>query len=154
MTTYVDSFKSVSIYLNLYNSLSVFSRRQIGDSLLIFSRKQDLTFQANGDNLHEMSNLFFWEKWEQTILRCRLLKFLHRMLELTSAKRKSPYWASLLFLKILFTHSMLGKTFRRRHFEIFFLFISQKTDFGISCNLSPKETLCMKRQILFSGKKK
>ena len=51
------------------------------------------------------------------------------------------------------THSMLGKIFSRRYFEIFFLF-SQKTDFDISCKLSPMETLCMKCQILFSEKKK
>ena len=31
---------------------------------------------------------------------------------------------------------------------------SQKTDFDISCKLSPLETICMKCQILFSEKKK
>ena len=35
---------------------------------------------------------------------------------------------------------------------IFFLF-SQKTGFDISCKLSPMETICMKCQYLFSGKK-
>ena len=32
---------------NLYHSLGIFSRRQTDDIFLIFSRKQDLTFQAN-----------------------------------------------------------------------------------------------------------
>ena len=33
--------------LNLYHSLGIFSRRQIDDIFLIFSRKQDLTVHAN-----------------------------------------------------------------------------------------------------------
>ena len=37
---------------------------------------------------------------------------------------------------------------------IFFLLIYQKTDFDISCKLSPLETICMKYQNLFSGKNK
>ena len=47
--------------------------------------------------------------------------------------------------------STLGKIFSRQHFEIFFLIFSQKTGFDISCKLS---TICMKCQILFSGKNK
>ena len=35
----------------------------------------------------------------------------------------------------------------------YFSYFSQKTGFDISCKLSPKETICMKCQILFSGKK-
>ena len=62
--------------------------------------------------------------------------------------------------------SMLGKYCIRQRFEVFFLiFFSQKTGFDISCKLSPKktgfdiqcklskDTICMKCQILFSGKK-
>ena len=37
--------------------------------------------------------------------------------------------------------------------KYFFLF-SQKTVFDISCKLSPLETICMKRQIMFSRKNK
>ena len=48
---------------------------------------------------------------------------------------------------------MLGKNLSRQHFEIF-LYISQKIGFDSSCKLSPKETICMKCQILFSRKKK
>ena len=47
---------------------------------------------------------------------------------------------------------MLGKKFSRRNFEIFFLFLFQKICFDISCKLSPKETICMKCQSLFSEK--
>ena len=36
----------------------------------------------------------------------------------------------------------------------FFLFFFQKTGYDISCILSPKETICMKCRILFSGKNK
>ena len=34
----------------------------------------------------------------------------------------------------------------------YFSYFSQKTGFDISCKLSPQETVCMKCQILFSGK--
>ena len=47
--------------------------------------------------------------------------------------------------------SMLGKHFSR-HFKIFSEF-SQKIGLGISCKLSPKETICMKGHNLFSGEK-
>ena len=36
----------------------------------------------------------------------------------------------------------------------YFSYFSQKTGFDISCKLSPEETICMKYQILFSGKNK
>ena len=36
----------------------------------------------------------------------------------------------------------------------YFFYFSQKTGFDISCKLSPVETICMKYQILFSGKYK
>ena len=52
------------------------------------------------------------------------------------------------------TLNTLGKIFSRQHFEIFFSYFSQKTGYDISCKLSPKETVCMKCQILFSGKNK
>ena len=51
--------------------------------------------------------------------------------------------------------STLGKIFSRRYIEIFFsVYISHKTGFDTSCKLSPMETICMKCQILFSGKTK
>ena len=34
----------------------------------------------------------------------------------------------------------------------YFFYFSQKTRFDISCKLSPKETICMTFQVLFSGK--
>ena len=44
-----------------YHPMGKFSRRQIDDIFIIFSRKQDLTLRANCllDNLHEMSNPIF-----------------------------------------------------------------------------------------------
>ena len=36
----------------------------------------------------------------------------------------------------------------------YFSYFSQKTGFDISCKLSPKETICMKCQTLFSGENK
>ena len=36
----------------------------------------------------------------------------------------------------------------------YFSYFSQKTGFDISCKLSPIKTICMKCQILFSGKNK
>ena len=46
------------------------------------------------------------------------------------------------------TLSTLGKILK------YFSYVSQKTGFNISCKLSPSETICMKYQILFSGKDK
>ena len=43
----------------------------------------------------------------------------------------------------------LGKFSRQQTDDIF-----QKTGVAISCKLSPQETICMKRQTLFSGKNK
>ena len=37
-------------------------------------------------------------------------------------------------------------------FQNLFLIFSQKIGFDLSCKLSPEETICMKCQILFSGK--
>ena len=39
-------------------------------------------------------------------------------------------------------------------FVIFYIISLQKTGFDILCKLSPLETICMKCQILFSGKNK
>ena len=47
----------------------------------------------------------------------------------------------------------MGK-FSRWKIDDFFSYISQKIGFDISCKLSPKETICMNCQILFSGKYK
>ena len=49
------------------------------------------------------------------------------------------------------TLSILGKTFSRRHFQNKSYF-SKKMRFDVSCKLSPKETVCMKCQTLFSRK--
>ena len=38
------------------------------------------------------------------------------------------------------------------HSEMFFLIFYQKTGIDISCNLSPKESICMNCQNLFSRK--
>ena len=48
---------------------------------------------------------------------------------------------------------MLGKNYSRKHFEIFFLFYT-KVGFDILWKLSPKETICMKCQSIFSEENK
>ena len=59
------------------------------------------------------------------------------------------------FLYIIYlTLCMLGKNFSRQYLEIFFFNFSYKIEFDTSCKLSPKETICMKCQILFSMKNK
>ena len=56
---------TLSPWFDLYHSMGIFSRWQIGDIFLIFfPRKQDLTFQVfdiscNGDNLHDISKPVF-----------------------------------------------------------------------------------------------
>ena len=51
------------------------------------------------------------------------------------------------------THSTLDKFSADDLLKLkYFSYFSQKTDFDISCKLSPVETICMKCQILFSGK--
>ena len=52
-------FGHITIGINLYHSLGIFSRRQIDDIFLIFPRKQDTTFHAN---CLLMSYPVFWEK--------------------------------------------------------------------------------------------
>ena len=51
-------------YVNTYNTMGKFSRRQIGDSFLIFSRKQHLTFHANcllrRQFAWNVKSFFFW----------------------------------------------------------------------------------------------
>ena len=49
---------------------------------------------------------------------------------------------------------MLSEVFSRRHTEIVFSYFSQKTGFDMSFKLSLLETICMKCQIMFSGKNK
>ena len=53
----------------------------------------------------------------------------------------------------MLTLCMLGKNFSRRHFKIF-SYSSSKIGFDTACKLSPKETICMKCQILCSRKNK
>ena len=50
--------------------------------------------------------------------------------------------------------STLGKIFGRQHFEIFFLFVTEKKEFDILCKFFSVETICMKYQIWFSAKNK
>ena len=45
-----------------------------------------------------------------------------------------------------------GKKFQQTTIRNIFFYLSHKTIFDISCNLSPVETICMKYQILFCGK--
>ena len=65
-----------------------------------------------------------------------------------------PIKPSLLFsLSLTFTRPLSGLIQQMTNWWFFFFF-SQKTGFDISCKLSPIETICMKCQILFSGKNK
>ena len=50
----------------------------------------------------------------------------------------------------ILTLRILGKIFSRNIFS--FVFFSRNTGFDISCKLSPLETICMKCQILVSGR--
>ena len=51
--------------------------------------------------------------------------------------------------------SMLGKIFSRRHVEIYLVFFLESRFWHfMQIVLSPQETICMKCQILFSGKNK
>ena len=71
-----------------------------------------------------------------------------------------PLFLSLAALLIIveisgLTLSILGKTFSKRHFEIFFLFFFfRKTGFDISCKLSPLETFSWHVKTCFLGKNK
>ena len=79
--------------LNLYHSLDKLADVQVGDIFLIFFFFFFFFFSENrlwhfmqivfiGDNSHEMSNLVFWEKLRKIFQKCRLLKFLPRVLTL------------------------------------------------------------------------
>ena len=70
--------------------------------------------------------------------------------------KQFDYASRAVFHIALFVCLMLrtpGKIFSRQQFEFFFYF-SHRTEFDILCKLSPMETVCMKYQILFSGKGK
>ena len=68
-------------------------------------------------------------------------------------------WSAKITNFLNIYHS-LGKILNRRHFEIYFFFIfPRKHDLTFHANClqwrqSPMETICMKHQILFSGKNK
>ena len=49
--------------------------------------------------------------------------------------------------------SILGKIFSEQHLEYFSFFFFQREGFDIPCKVSPMETIYMKCQSLFSGKK-
>ena len=61
--------------------------------------------------------------------------------------------SEVLIKQNYFNHSTLWAYSADDKLIKFFLFF-QKTGFGISCKLSPLETICMKCQILFSWKNK
>ena len=82
-----NSFKNDNhnCFFNLYHaqSLGIFSRQQIYNIFLIFSRKQALTFHANC--LHEKQFAWnvkghFWRKTKKKISKCCLPKILPRLL--------------------------------------------------------------------------
>ena len=88
----------------------------------------------------------FWLKKEL----CKVLNKINMHQRINWITWKKNYRANAVTLIL----STLGKTFSRRHSEIFFLFFLKKIGFDISCKLSPKETICMTCQSLFSGKDK
>ena len=68
---------------HIYDSLDYFSRRQIGDIFPIFPGKQDMTFHANCLQWRQFAwkcHILFSGKNEENISKCRLLKFLPRVL--------------------------------------------------------------------------
>ena len=64
-------------------------------------------------------------------------------------------YSSFLYFFFFFflTLSMMGKFFSRRHFEIVFLFFTQKAGIDISCKLSLLETICMTEPVFWNNKK-
>ena len=122
-------------------------------------------------------SLFFWEKEKnifQTVvcwnfypgLIHHLLSSILGRVHLVSVAiwPLSQGWPAIMYIYhnntawtwIYLTLSMLGKNSADDILKFFFFFsnFSQKTDFDISCKLSPEETICMKCQNLFSGKNK
>ena len=63
------------------------------------------------------------------------------------------FYYSLLYLDVTLRLALWVK-FSADDILKYFSYFSQKTGFDISCKLSLKETICMKCQILFSGKNK
>ena len=59
----------------------------------------------------------------------------------------------LLGCATLYGRNLTFNIFSRRHFDFFSVF-TQNIGFNFTCSLSPKETICMKCQHLFSGKNK
>ena len=59
-----------------------------------------------------------------------------------------------LMIFFLFFSRKQDLTFHTNCLHWYFDYFSQKTGYGFSCKLSPMETICMKCQILVSGKNK
>ena len=64
----------------------------------------------------------------------------------------APYMKALE-VQFVFTLTTLGK-FSRGQIDVNFLILLPKKGFDISCRLSPEETIFLKCQILFSGKRR
>ena len=141
-----------------YHSLSIFSRQQIDDIFLIFPRKQDLTFHANCLLRKQFAwnvKSFFLGKIKKNISKCRLLKILPRVLSIKAplmlsmlGKHESRWHFKIFFLvltpktgsDISYNLSLKRQfTWRRCHFEIFFLFFFQENTIWHSIQIVSKE---------------
>ena len=72
-------FKSTIPTTASYCDVKVMDLKALSDLFLIFPRKQDLTFHANGDNCMRCHPVF-WEHKNRSISICCLLKLLPRVL--------------------------------------------------------------------------
>ena len=122
-------------------------RRQHSIFLLLFfffQWKQVLTYFmwiiCQAEDLHELSRLIFFENRKKIKMSSAAV-----VIGTLRINRKAADIGSLNIFQ------STGK-FSRRQTDI--SYFSQKIDFGISCKLSPQETICLKCQSLFSGKNK
>ena len=84
---------------------------------------------------------------------CQSARLSIKIMLVTLMHRLIWVYAGHLCQNIVLILSMLGKKFSKLHFEISVLFFLE-TGFDISCKLTPKETIYMKYQRVFSSKSK
>ena len=92
------------------------------------------------------------DRKKQSLLYNRTEKRRPRLYNRTEKYVHAPPRQGSDFLPL--TLYMLGEIISRRLFQTFFFFFLENRIFDTSCILSPKETICMKCQILFSRRNK
>ena len=114
-----------------------------------------MSWNDNNNKMISLSNFIYfvcprvyWDYYQD------ITKFSSQYMSSSKVKHLLLSLSCCLNICMALAFSTLGKIFSKRHIKVFFFLFFQKTGFDSSFKLSPLETIWMKCQILFSGKKK